>query len=235
MGILKRGFMFENFKRLRKIKKNQRVKLAQEFDYTEDGAAIVEVGVKDYEDVISPYCVKSYAMLNPEFARYIYSMTEQVAIREDIEIDIYMENEPSNKRKSNITTAIRTYFAEKIVTLQKSMRATTTKCVIMFILAALTFALMFFIGNSINEVVLEVISVFAWILLWDASEDIFYNQSENRTKLINYYRLLRANIEFKLYDPKELKKQRELLEQIEEQEEQELEEELEEQRLEEGN
>lgn len=220
--------MFENFKRLSKIKKNQRVKLAQEFDYSEDGATIIEVGVKDYEDVISPYSVKSYAMLNYDFAKYIYTMCDQVPIRDDIEIDIFMENEPSSKRKSNITTAIRTYFAEKIVSLQKSMRATKIKCAFMFILAALTFALMFFIGDSINEVLLEVISVFAWILLWDASEDVFYAQSENRTMLINYYRLLRASIEFKLYDPKELQKQRELLEQIEEQEELELEEELEE-------
>ncbi len=193
--------MFKQAKRLRAISRNERVKVAQEFDRTEDDRLIIEVGAENYDSIISPYSIKNYLILNGDFSDYIISNSSQIPLKEDIQFDIYLKEEPTPTQKKSIANAIKVNFAERIVTQQQESKKTTWFGIFMLIFGLLTLAFCYFSHiYETNTFLADVFDIFAWVLLWDAFENFILDGTKNNNQQINNYRLMKARVVFRPYE-----------------------------------
>lgn len=193
--------MFKSQKRLRAISRNERIKIAQNFDHTEDEKAIIEVGAKSYDSIISPYCVKNYLTLNPDFAEYIETNAKQVPLNDDLQLDIYLDSEPSKTQKTNIINATRVHFAEKIAAMKAASKRNTVAALLLLLFGAALLIVCFLSQlYETNEVFTNLIDILAWVLVWDAFEKLIFERKKDTTEQINNFRIMKARIVFRPYE-----------------------------------
>lgn len=188
-------------KRLKAISKNERIKVAQNFDRTEDERAIIEVGARDYESIISSYCVKSYLTLNPGFASYIETNANQVPINDDLQLDIYLDSRPTKKQRKNINSALKVHYAEKIARIQAMNKKTIILSIILLVLGIAVLVGCAFASyyNSLNFLS-SIAEILGWILIWDGSEMLIFDLRDGTNNLINSFRIMKARVYFRPYD-----------------------------------
>lgn len=193
--------MFKSQKRLRAISRNERIKIAQNFDHTEDGKAIIEVGAKNYDSIISPYCVKNYLTLNSDFADYIETNTKQVPLKDDLQLDIYLDSEPTKTQKINITNALRVHFAEKIAT-QKAASKRNIFAALLLLLFGAAILVVCFLSQlyETNEIFTNLIDILAWVLVWDAFEKLIFERRKDTVEQVNNFRIMKARVIFRPYE-----------------------------------
>ena len=193
--------MFKSQKRLKAISRNERIKIAQNFDHTEDERAIIEVGARNYPSIISPYCVKNYLTLNPDFAEYIELNAKQVPLKDDLQLDIYLDSEPTKTEKVNVTNAIRVHFAEKIAAMKAASKRNFITALLLLLFGAALLVVCFISQlNNSNEVFTNLIDILAWVLVWDSFEKLIFERRKDTNEQINNFRIMKARVVFRPYE-----------------------------------
>lgn len=195
--------MFEKRKVLKKLKKTPAYKEAMELDYDKEGRVLINVGVRNVDNLFSPFAYKSYELLDSGVTEYIDMCEEQIAITEELSLDIYTEEKASNEEKKRVRRAVKRHYAEKIAALKRKVRNNTWKGAILTIvgLALLLVEAVLYVKLS-NLYLDTIMAVIGWMFLWDGMEVFLWDRSDLKREEIKSYRLMNAKVHIRQYSKK---------------------------------
>ncbi len=195
--------MFEKSKALKKLKKTPAYKEALEHKRDKEGRVKINVGIKDANQLFSPFAYKSFELLDSGVTEYIDMNEAQIPIQEEISLDIYTEEKTTNEEKKRIRRAVKRHYAENIVTLKRKVRRKTWAGVTFSVLGLLLLLAEAFLYAKVANFYLDTImAVIGWLFLWDGMEVFLWDRSDLRREEIKSYRLMNAKVHIRQYSKK---------------------------------
>lgn len=187
--------MFENIKRLRQISKNQKIKDAIDYEVDKEERAIVDVGVDKLSSALSPFCAPRYMLINEEFASFLEMTAGTVPLQKDLTLHAYTKNLQSKSEKNKFDISIDNYYTEKIVDNKMEMKRNALYSLWTFLAGCAILAIILFLRFYLDiDQIVEIFTVFSWVLLWESLDTFFLKRGKLRTNQIKYYRLQQAKI-----------------------------------------
>ena len=119
-------------------------------DYLRNGIVTIPCRVSDYSDVISPYSVKDYETLNPEFADYLQSAAEVAPPEYPIVLNIIGDC-LSQEEKKTIAETIKDDFAYNLGMVEKTEKRHTKVFCLMTIGLILSGVMLWYTKNMADE------------------------------------------------------------------------------------
>ena len=118
-----------------------------------------------------------------------------------MQLDIYLDSEPSKTQKTNIINATRVHFAEKIAAMKAASKRNTVAALLLLLFGAALLIVCFLSQlYETNEVFTNLIDILAWVLVWDAFEKLIFERKKDTTEQINNFRIMKARIVFRPYE-----------------------------------
>lgn len=195
--------MFEKRKALRKLKKTPAFKEAMEIDYDKEGRAQIYVGVKDANQLFSPFAFKTYELLDSGVTEYIDMCEAQIPITEELSLEIHTEEKTTNEEKKRIRRAVKRHYAEKIVVLKRKSRINTWKGIILSAIGLVILFVEALLYAKVSNLYLDTImAVIGWLFLWDGMEVFLWDRSDLKRDEIKSYRLMNAKVHIRQYSKK---------------------------------
>lgn len=195
--------MFEKRKLLKKLRKTPAYKEAATLDYDKEGRAQITVGVKEANQLFSPYAYKTYELLNPGVTDHIDMCEAQIPIGDSLSLDFYTEEKTTNEQKKRIRHAVKRHYAEKIVSLKRKVRQNTWKGCILSALGLLILLLEALLYAKVTNFYLDTImAVVGWLFLWDGMEVFLWDRNDLKRDEIKSYRLMNAKVHIRQYSKK---------------------------------
>ncbi len=192
---------------LKKLKHSTAMKEAYELDYNKDGSVQINVGIRDADDFFSPYCYKTYELMNPDVSNYINMCEASIPEYEVITIDIHTETSTTPEEKKRIRHAVKRFHAEEIVILKKRLKRKTLKGILYSLFGTAILLIAAFFAKSLMQVYLDAIfAVMGWMFLWDGVEVLLEDRGELKRKLLRSYRILNAKVHVRQYN-KQIRRQ----------------------------
>jgi len=195
--------MFEKRKMLKKLRKTTAYKEAMKMDYDKDGRVKINVGVKEWDQLFSPFAYKSYELLDSGVTEYIDMCETQIPITEELSLDIYTEEKTTNEEKKKVRQAFKRHYAENIVSLKRKVRTNTWKGLILSALGLLLLFVEALLYVKVANLYLDTImAVIGWLFLWDGMEVFLWDRSDLKREEIRNYRLMNAKVHIRQYSKK---------------------------------
>lgn len=195
--------MTYKLKLLKKVDKSPEMRIARELDRGGDGSVIINVGLKSYEEIFSPYSYLTYEMISDEVTNYLGMCEESLPPSCPLSIDIYTETATSGEQKRRIRQSIKRYYAEKLVRLKRQQKKNILLgggYIIIGIILLLLESFYYDFFNGFHSVFLVEVS--GWVFLWDGLETIMGEWSTIGQQKRQCYHILAAKIHVRSYSQK---------------------------------
>lgn len=131
-------------------------------DYVRNGIATIPCRISSYDDVISPYSVKDYETLNPDFFDYVKTTAEVTPTDCPLVLNI-IGNCLSKEEKETITDIIRDDFAYDLGIVEKEEARHKKTFYLMFIGLLLSGILLWF-THALAEEPRELVFILFWFM-----------------------------------------------------------------------
>ncbi len=169
---------------------------ASQYETDSDGCAIIKAMIG--ENCLCPFARSREERLSGEFANYLEVNAKQIPKIKTLHLQ-FEQNAGENlevEERQKFEKAIKKEFAEKIVSTRIEIKSSVRFSVIMMLLGILML-LALYLNITYGEGVLrEILTIVAWVFIWNATDTYFYKYTSKKSLLINYERLLLARIEF---------------------------------------
>ena len=161
-----------------------------------EGLMIINMNVKCDDDFLSVYSPTKTPIINTDVAEFIESAAEATKPNEAFTLRIY-SNEIDNTEKSLYEKAIRTYYKEKQISNEMSLRRNNIIATLLFAFGIFVLALAIIIDYTLESAIWsEVIDIVAWVLIWEAADIAIFRNNELRVKKKRYNSFINMNIEY---------------------------------------
>ena len=181
------------------LKRDAKLKQRLKTDYIENGIASLPCRVSGMDDIISPYSVRGFETLLPEFSEYIESAAAFIPAEYPIMLEISGCAFSAEEQK----TITRTIHEDFIYELGAVQRENNRQLIIAFLMLVGMIATGFltFFAQGIEDVAVEIIYVFFWFFSDLVVCFFLLDGFENRKKRILAGRLADMTVYFsKEYD-----------------------------------
>lgn len=131
-------------------------------DFVDNGIATIPCRINDFHDVISPFSVKKYETLNPDFADYLYLAADVTP--SDSPLVVYIiEDFLSEEEKKDVRETIQEYFAYKLGLVEKRERR-HTKTFIFMSVGLVVSGILLWLSQILEEVPRELFFFLFWFM-----------------------------------------------------------------------
>ena len=153
-------------------------KFIKEYYIDDDGYAYISANVDDIDDIISPYSVKGYDWINPDFADYVEESFYFIPIEEKVKLEICGGNF-SDKQKARIEKVISSYYSLKLGDKELDLNQNRNRVISFIGIGLLILGLYFIFSLFAGETVAaEVIPIFFWTFLEGGMELVIYDRND---------------------------------------------------------
>lgn len=189
--------MFKNIK-LYKNLREESTKVDYEFDnYNSRNEAEVLMKIENEDDILSPLSMGEDLMVNESFETFINNSVSHITPEKKIDLKIKCENKISNHEKTNIKDAIKNHYTKKISSLNDDLQRNAIVNVFLSIASVAVLALIIVLSKfSYLKILIEILDIFAWVLLWEVFDNFVFRRSEIRRLAVKNYQILNMKIEF---------------------------------------
>ncbi|MCI8778899.1 MAG: hypothetical protein HFI87_07105 [Bacilli bacterium] len=154
---------------------------------------VIDIIVSDKEDLYNNFNSKK---LSSELGSYIYNQSLGYSIKDDIKINIKIEDELTKNEKNDIVDMIREYFGLSIRETLIYYKYNNFKKIVLFILGIILIYISHFVGTINDFLISEVFLIIGWVAIWEVFENILLVESKKKFKLKRLKRLVKCKISF---------------------------------------
>lgn len=170
----------------------------------ESGAYLIEVSLESYQEVFNGWDPSPFRRrdIEPELLDFIYHCSEDIPLRQPVELCFYMPKDQYDEQKEQLTkvgfTNNLNFIASKI---RKELKSSHRK-IFLYVLMSLIFLLMAYFlrsqsfENLFTTILTEGMFIGGWVFLWEAFSLFFFTDQEHKRKLKLIQRLLDYPIVF---------------------------------------
>ncbi|MGN0961680.1 MAG: hypothetical protein ACI4PF_05760 [Christensenellales bacterium] len=160
---------------------NKRIKEVREriakddFDYDEEGRAIVKINITDAECLLSPYNDDGMEIISEETANFINNLTKPIPSWKDIQLQISCEDYTQDKEQV-YRNAITNYYVNEFADRDQMLKARLKISTILFLVSIISFALLYFMYQwNVPDILCSLVEVISWVFAWE-TVDLFVLQ-----------------------------------------------------------
>ena len=147
-------------------------------DFLRNGIAVIPCRITDYYDVISPYSVKDYETLNPDFLDYLKTTAAVTPPEYPLVVNIVGDC-LSEEEKETIDEIIRDDLAYSLGIVEKQNRR-HTRIFILFFVVLIAAGLLLWISKPLADVPRELIFILFWFMGETICDYVFLTGHELR-------------------------------------------------------
>ncbi|MDF2821106.1 MAG: hypothetical protein K0R15_1547 [Clostridiales bacterium] len=169
----------------------------------ENNVYLIDVSLDDYDDVYDEWDPAPFKkrFIEEEFDEFIVSSSEDIPLKYDINIVLYIPEAKKEVNKENsVVSAYRNYYAYAIEKVNKSRKRLRKINISYFLLAIILLSIGYFFQNGTESVLLDVLNegvfIGGWVFLWEVFTNIFIIRRDIQTKNSIYKRLYLSDIIF---------------------------------------
>lgn len=162
-----------------------------------DGKAIVDIIIKDKEEVISPFVIDGQEVINAEFAGLIDNTVKSIPPSQAININITCEK-LTDKDKTDFALAIKNYYKNSTLEVQRKMDGNLKIFLIMLVFSVVSISALFLVNFfDLNWIVVELVDIITWVFIWEAIDLIVFQRSIYRYEKLRNMSLYHCQITYK--------------------------------------
>lgn len=153
----------------------------------------IDIIINDKEDIYNNF---NSSKLSSELGNYIYNQSVGYPIKEDIKINIKIEDEVTKNEKNDIVDMIREYFGLSIRETLIYYKYNNFKKITLFILGIILIYISHFVGTINDFLISEVFLIIGWVAIWEVFENILLVETKKKYKLKQFKKLVKCKISF---------------------------------------
>lgn len=164
--------MFNFIKHLQNKKK-----LIREFEHDNQGNVLIQINIKDKNEILAPFALDGKETINVEFANVLDNVSKSVPPKETMHLNLKCEN-ITEKEMENFSTAIKNYYFNSLIENQRKLHNNSLLFWSMIAISLLFLAILF-VANHFNApwIVSEVLDIIAWVFVWEAVDLLAFQRS----------------------------------------------------------
>jgi hypothetical protein len=149
--------------------------------YIENGLAYISCNVKGIFDIVNPYSVENYEVINSGFADFIEENAYYIPVEYPIVLEICGTNFTAGQQEM-IKRIVTDYYALRLGDKQIDLKINRNKTIFLFVMGILFFGIFWFL-NAINvtDAIIDFSSLIFWFFIWEFGDLVWYE----RRKLIS--------------------------------------------------
>lgn len=189
--------MFKNIKLYKKLKEES-TKIDYEFDnYNARHEAEVLMKIESEDDIVSSLSMGEDLMVNESFETFINNSVSHITPEKKIDLKIKCENKIDEHEKKNIKEAVKNHYTKKISSLNDDLQRNAIANIFLLVASVAVLALIIVLSKfAYLQILIEILDIFAWVLLWEVFDNFVFKRSEIRRFAIKNYQILNMKIEF---------------------------------------
>lgn len=175
----------------------RRVEVAESYDVSASGNAIIDINAKSAEDFYSPFSPSGYRLLSPELVAYIDEYVQGIPAKQGYELRL-QTNELEKEEKSKIVSTIKRTYAEKIANINVELKHNFLQS-LMFCLIGVGFLLLLLVSRKLEWGFIPdtILDLLTWVFLWEGVDTFCFERFEQNKQKVKYAKLVMADIKFK--------------------------------------
>jgi hypothetical protein len=169
----------------------------------ENNTYLIDVSLDDYDDVYDDWDPAPFKkrFIEEEFDYFIVSSAEDIPLKYDLKIVLYIPDEKKDPIKEiAVRAAYKNYYSYMLEKVQKSRTRLNKKNVSYFMLSifflTIGYVIHYDIENLLFNLFKEGILIGGWVFLWEFFTNLFIKSREIKTKYKQFERLYLSEINF---------------------------------------
>lgn len=179
--------------RFKKIKKKIKDDV---FDVDDQNREIVDITIKDMDDMLSVYSPDGKDNISPELANVIDNATKSTNYYKDIHLRFTCEKHPPEKEEQ-YKNAIKNYYINEFAEKERKLHNNLLIATSTFLLSIVFFVILFLVSSlNLPWIVVEFIDVIAWVFGWETVDVIVFRRQVIKYDQRKILKIIYANVSF---------------------------------------
>ena len=141
------------------------------------GRAIINITIKDKDEVLSPFIIDNNEAISADFANHIDNAVKSIPPKQDINININCEN-LKEEDKTHFSLAIKNYYKNSVLDNQRKIKTNLKLFLIMIVLSLLSITVLFLFDYfNVNWLIKEIIDIITWVFVWEAVDIMVFQRA----------------------------------------------------------
>ncbi len=162
----------------------------------EEGNSIINVGVDEDDDFLSPYRDRENVVISEEMAGYLKNATNAIPVTSNLHLKIKCADINENN-KDNFSKSIKNYYTNQFYEIERKLKSNLFAVLSTFVLA-LAFLGFWWLIEMVNTpaILTLIIEIIAWVFMWECVDLFFFERARLRHDKNKILQLLNAKISF---------------------------------------
>lgn len=157
----------------------------------------IHLKLDDVNSAYSQFSTEENPALNPEFADLIANLSDDNSTKNEVEINIQLNDQVSMEEKQHLTSTIKGHFEHQLNDVNNKKNRLWTTTIFLMIASVLSIVLYHFVVPELDSFLLELIlEIGAWVFVWEFFYALFFEIPKVQFKAHLIKRIIKANIKY---------------------------------------
>jgi len=146
--------------------------------YLENGLAYISCNVRGIGDIVNPYSVRGYEVLNSQFAEFIDENAYHIPVEYPIVLEICGVNFTDMQQKT-ITRIISSYYALRLGEKTLDLETNQKRAALLLIMGSISFGLVWLLSVlHVISTLLEPALILLWFFIWEFGDLVGFERKD---------------------------------------------------------
>ena len=192
--------MLQNFKTIKNKFNGEKMDDLKQTKNEDKKPATINLTVYDDSNFLSPYSSDNEEIISDEVAGFLENSAKQIKPTRSLKINIKSKTIAENEKPVYLR-AIKNYYENESVEIKRNLKFNLIATLILFAISVVVLLVLFLVVAKFNiQVLTEIVTIMAWVFLWEAVDLFFIRRPLLRRELHRCENLKNSEIVFLNFD-----------------------------------
>lgn len=192
--------MLQNFKTIKNKFDGEKMDDLKQTKNEDKKPASISLTVYDDSSFLSPYSSDNEEIISDEVAGFLENSAKQIKPTSSLKINIKSKTIAENEKPVYLR-AIKNYYENESAEIKRNLKFNLIATLILFAISVVVLLVLFLVVAKFNiQVLTEIVTIMAWVFLWEAVDLFFIRRPLLRRELHRCENLKNSEIVFLNFD-----------------------------------
>ena len=192
--------MLQNFKTIKNKFDGEKMDDLKQTKNEDKKPASISLTVYDDSSFLSPYSSDNEEIISDEVAGFLENSAKQIKPTRSLKINIKSKTIAENEKPVYLR-AIKNYYENESAEIKRNLKFNLIATLILFAISVVVLLVLFLVVAKFNiQVLTEIVTIMAWVFLWEAVDLFFIRRPLLRRELHRCENLKNSEIVFLNFD-----------------------------------
>lgn len=180
------------------LSKIQEVLTKENLYINEDNKIVLPISLHNIEDGFSPFPYKFNLLSEPVY-EYLESFESIHLAPNEIKLEIHIDEKTSDEKINDFSSAIKNKYEKQYIKYNSQIKIKAISSMILLFFGIIVIGIMIWLDyqffNDRNNIWIEVIDIFAWVLVWEAFDKFIFERKDVKNMAKRAIKFKNAEIE----------------------------------------